>query len=122
MENEELEQQQMEAFKESQGAVPTEVVTAFLIMQHPNGQWDARADFSLPLALQRAATLDDFVAGCENVKLGAQIRQTAISTMIMMEERANQMSQRMQEEAERKRAQEETDRISRAIGASLRVK
>jgi len=81
-----------------------EVTTAFLIVQDSNGQWAAYADYAdKDLSMDRQATLDDIIGGCENVKIGAQTQQTAISTIIMMEQRAAQMQQQMMQQQEAQR-------------------
>lgn len=77
------------------------VTTAFLIVQDSNGQWSAYHDYeSLSLAVERQATFDDIVGGCENVKLGCQIQQTSMNTMIVMEQRAQAMQQQMIQQQE----------------------
>lgn len=89
-----------------------EVTTAFLIVQDTNGQWAAYADFAdKDLTLDRQATLDDIIGGCENVKMGCQTQQTAISTVIMMEQRAAMMQQQIMQ-------QQEAQRISSLIDPS----
>lgn len=81
-----------------------EVTTAFLIVQNSDGQWAAYADFAdRNLAMDRQATLDDIIGGCENVKIGAQTQQAAISTVIMMEQRAAMMQQQMMQQQEAQR-------------------
>ena len=58
-------------------AAVEEVTTAFLIVQDSNGQWAAYADYAdKDLSMDRQATLDDIIGGCENVKIGAQTQQT----------------------------------------------
>lgn len=110
--NEELERQQIEAFEKAEEVKPIEVVTAFLVMQMPNGQWTAYADLNQSITLQRAATVDDFVAGSENVKTGAIIQQTSLQTMMHMEQRAVQMAKFQAEQQEHARQQAESDRIA----------
>lgn len=89
-----------------------EVTTAFLIVQNTDGQWAAYADFAdKDLTMDRQATLDDIIGGCENVKVGCQTQQTAISTVIMMEQRAAMMQQQMMQ-------QQEAQRISSLIDPS----
>ncbi len=50
--------------------------------------------------MERQATLDDIIGGCENVKIGCQVQQSAISTIVMMEQRAAQMQYQMQQQQE----------------------
>ena len=81
-----------------------EVVTAFLVVQDTNGQWSAYADFAdKDLSMERTATMDDIVGGCANVTMGCQVQQSAISTVIMMEQRAAQMQFQMQQQQEASR-------------------
>lgn len=83
---------------------PTQVTTAFLVVQNPDGQWAAFSEFSdLDLKQDRIATFDDIVGGCANVTLGCQIQQTALNTIVMMEQRAQQMQQQMRAQAESQR-------------------
>lgn len=80
------------------------VVTAFLVLQKPDGQWAAISEFAdLDLSQERVATFDDIVGGCSNVIMGCQVQQSALATIIMMEQRAQQMQQQMmaQQEAQR---------------------
>lgn len=116
--DDELEQQQIDAFHQgAQEGIDNglEVITAFLVIQTPNGQWSATSDFSQRLSLQRAATVDDFIAGSENVKVGCTAQQNAVATMIMMEQRAQQIAQQQAALAQQKAAQAETDRIALAL-------
>jgi glycerophosphoryl diester phosphodiesterase len=74
-----------------------EVITAFLVVQTTDGQWVAYHDFAdKDLSMHRAATMDDIVGGCANVTMGCQVQQTAMSSMIMMEQRAMQMRQQQE--------------------------
>jgi len=83
---------------------PEEVTTAFLITLNTDGQWIAYADFAdKDLSMVRAATVDDIIGGCENVKVGCQTQQVAISTVIMWEQRAAMMQQQMMQQQEAKR-------------------
>jgi hypothetical protein len=89
-----------------------EVTTAFLIVQGIDGQWSAYAEFAdKDLDMQRTATMDDIVGGCANVGTGCQIQQTAMSTVIMMEQRAAMMQYQAQQ-------QQEAQRISSLIDPS----
>lgn len=92
------------------------VTTAFLIVQDTNGQWAAYAEFAhLDLDQDRIATFDDIVGGCSNVMMGCQVQQTALATMLNMEQRAAQVQQQM-------RAQQEAQRVSSLIDPTkLRV-
>lgn len=82
-----------------------EVTTAFLIVLNNDGQWAAYADFAdKDLSLNRAATVDDIIGGCENVKVGCQTQQVAISTVVMMEQRAAMMQQQLAQQRDVQRA------------------
>lgn len=101
---EELQKQKAAELLAERDAQEEEVTTAFLIVQNKDGQWAAYADFAdKELTMDRQATLDDIIGGCENVKVGCQTQQAAISTIIMMEQRAAQMQHQMmaQQEAQR---------------------
>lgn len=101
---EELQKQraaELLAEKESQ---TEEVTTAFLVVQNKDGQWAAYADFAdKDLVMDRSATLDDIMGGCENVKVGCQIQQSAIATIMLMEQRAAQMQHQMMQQQEAQR-------------------
>lgn len=98
---EELQKKQAAELLAENNSEAEEVTTAFLIVQGSNGQWAAYADFAdKDLSLERSATLDDIIGGCENVKVGCQTQQAAISTVIMMEQRAAQMQQQMMQQQE----------------------
>lgn len=82
----------------------TPVTTAFLVVQQPDGQWAAFAEFAdVDIKQDRLATFDDIVGGCSNVILGCQINQTAMQTIVMMEQRAQQVQQQMRAQAESQR-------------------
>lgn len=101
---EELQKKQAAELIAENGSVEEEVTTAFLLVQDTNGQWAAYADFAdKQLAMDRQATLDDIIGGCENVKIGCQVQQSAISTVIMMEQRAAQMQHQMMQQQEASR-------------------
>lgn len=101
---EELQKKQAAELLADKNSATEEVTTAFLLVQDTNGQWAAYADFAdKDLAMDRQATLDDIIGGCENVKIGCQTQQTAISTIIMMEQRAAQMQQQMMQQQEAQR-------------------
>jgi hypothetical protein len=81
-----------------------EVITAFLVVQGLDGQWVAHSNFAdKDLSMQRTATLDDLIGGCANVTAGCQMQQTAISTVIMMEQRAAQMQYQIAQQQEAQR-------------------
>lgn len=109
---EELQMKQAAELLAQNDAGAEEVTTAFLLVQNTDGQWAAYADFAdKDLTMDRQATLDDIIGGCENVKIGCQTQQTAISTVIMMEQRAAMMQQQMMQ-------QQEAQRISSLIDPS----
>jgi F420-0:gamma-glutamyl ligase len=94
------ELRQKKAFEELQAErteePTTEVTTAFLVVQGLDGQWTAMHDFAgKEFTLQRDAIMDDIVGGCSNIMVGAQVQQTGVATVILMEQRAHQMQQQM---------------------------
>lgn len=98
---EELQKQKAAELLAERDAAVEEVTTAFLIVQNQDGQWAAYADFAdKDLTMDRQATLDDIIGGCENVKIGCQVQQSAISAVIMMEQRAAQMQMQMARQQE----------------------
>lgn len=98
---EELQKQKAAELLAEKGNDEQSVTTAFLIVQNTDGQWAAYADFAdMNLAMDRQATLDDIIGGCENVKVGCQTQQVAISTVVMMEQRAAQMQMQMARQQE----------------------
>ena len=113
---EELQKQKAAELLAERDSQTEEVTTAFLIVQNTDGQWAAYADFAdKDLSMDRQATLDDIIGGCENVKIGCQTQQQAISTIIMMEQRAAQMQYQMQ-------AQQDAQRVASLIDPNkLRV-
>ena len=101
---EELQKQKAAELLAEREAQVEEVTTAFLIVQNQDGQWAAYADFAdKDLTMDRQATLDDIIGGCENVKIGCQVQQSAISAVIMMEQRAAQLQMQLarQQEAQK---------------------
>jgi hypothetical protein len=101
---ENLQKQKAAELLAERDAAVEEVTTAFLIVQNKDGQWAAYADYEgKEVIMDRQATLDDIIGGCENVKIGAQTQQAAISTIIMMEQRAAQMQHQMQMQQEASR-------------------
>jgi len=101
------ELRQKKAFEElaaSRESSAEEVTTAFLVVQSKDGQWAAYHDFAdLELDMRHAATFDDMIGGCENIKIGCQIQQTGMATMIVMEQRAAQMQQQLAQQQEANR-------------------
>lgn len=101
---EELQKKQAAELLAEKDSGAEEVTTAFLIVQDTNGQWAAYADFAdKDLSMERTATMDDIVGGCANVQMGCQVQQSAMSTIIMMEQRAAQMQFQMQQQQEASR-------------------
>lgn len=103
---EELQKKQAAELLAERDADPNEeeVTTAFLIVQNQDGQWAAYADFAgKNVTMDRQATLDDIIGGCENVKIGCQVQQAAVSTVIMLEQRAAMMQQQMMQQQEAQR-------------------
>lgn len=75
----------------------TEVQTAFLVVQHENGQWSAHAEYDeLDYIPKRKAHMDDFVAGAANISMSCQVQQSAMHTLIMMNQQAQAMQQQME--------------------------
>lgn len=101
------ELRQKKAFAEAEVNNPSSsqpVTTAFLVVQDANGQWSALAEYeNADLDLQRKATFDDMVGGCANISMGCQVQQQAVASMVMMEQRAQQMQMFAQQQAESQR-------------------
>lgn len=75
----------------------TAVQTAFLVVLHENGQWSAHSDFmDLDYIPQRKAHMDDFVAGAANISMSCQVQQSAMHTLIAMNQQAQAMQQQME--------------------------
>lgn len=102
---EELKQKEaLEKLMADREAPPELVTTAVLLVQDLNGQWVAYHDFAdRKLSLERQATFDDIVGGCAVISAGCQVQQTAIATMITMEQRAAQMQQQFAQQQEANR-------------------
>jgi len=82
-----------------------QVTTAFLVVQGTDGQWTAYSEYmDKDLSLLRSASMDDIVGGCSNVVMGCQIQQSAVATMITMEQRAMQMQHQMRQQQEAQQA------------------
>lgn len=109
--------EQQSNLEELLGNLGEEVTTAFLVYQTTEGQWVAEANYSEKnFTLQRQAVLDDFIGGTSAVHAGASAQQTAMFTMLHMDQRARAVQQQMQQ-------QQEASRISQLIDPSkLRVK
>lgn len=76
---------------------PQSVTTAFLVVQHDNGQWSAHADWEeLDIVASRKAHMDDFVSGAANIQTSVAVQQSAMHTLIAM----NQQAQAMQQQVE----------------------
>lgn len=76
---------------------PTEVVTAFLVVQHKSGQWSAHADYEdMDIAPQRKAIMDDFVGAAENIKVSCTVQQASMHTIVLMNQQAQAMQQQME--------------------------
>lgn len=72
------------------------VTTAFLVVQDKNGQWAALSDFAdHDLVTDRLATLDDVIGGSAAINAGAQAQQTAMTTMMFMNQQAQAMQAQM---------------------------
>jgi hypothetical protein len=101
------ELRQKKAFEEAEANKvldSTPVVTAFLVVQDVNGQWSALSDYeNQTFDVSRQATFDDMVSGCANVQTACQIQQTALATVMMMEQRAQQMQKFAMQQAENQR-------------------
>lgn len=96
----EEQQAALDELKASAGAsedAPMEVTTAFLVVQHKNGQWSAHADYDeMALITDRKAHMDDFVGGAANVSLSCQVQQSAMHTLVAMNQQAQAMQQQME--------------------------
>jgi hypothetical protein len=76
---------------------PQEVQTAFLVVQHLNGQWSAHSDYEeISIAPQRKAHTDDFVSGAANITVSVSVQQAAMHTIIAMNQQAQAMQQQME--------------------------
>lgn len=81
------------------GNLGDNVTTAFLVYQTEEGQWVADGEYEdKTFNLSRRATLDDLVGGCAAVQQGVAVQQTAISTVVAMEQRAAAVQRAMQEQ------------------------
>lgn len=94
------EMRQKKAFEDLQaakGIEPQEVTTAFLVVQYPNGQWVAMHDYAgKDFVLERTAILDDIISGSATIGVGCAAQQTAMNTMMLMQQQAMQMQQAAQ--------------------------
>jgi hypothetical protein len=101
------ELRQKKAFEEAEANKVTDsfpVTTAFLVVQDKNGQWTAMANYEdRDFTLERRATFDDMVGGCANITMGCQVQQSSVATMILMEQKAQQMQMFAQQQAESQR-------------------
>lgn len=80
-----------------------EVTTAFLVVLHKSGQWSAHADLDVPIVPERQAHFDDFVGGSANVSQSCMVQQAAMHTMVLMNQQAQAVQQRMLQEQEAQR-------------------
>lgn len=75
----------------------TAVTTMFLVVQHENGQWSAHADFDgLDYVPKRKAHMDDFVAGAANITVSCQVQQSAMHTLMAMNQQAQAIQSQME--------------------------
>lgn len=76
---------------------PQPVATAFLVVQHENGQWSAHADWEeLNITAKRKAHMDDFVSGAANIQTSVAVQQAAMHTLIAMNQQAQAMQSQME--------------------------
>src|SRR5690349_6503802 len=66
----------------------TDVTTAFMVFQTPEGQWSATAE------------LDDIIGGSSAVVVGCTAQQSAMTTLFLMEQKAQQQMQMIQQQQE----------------------
>lgn len=96
----ELTQEQLDTLNDlaqASEATGTAVQTAFLVVLHDTGQWSAHADYEdLDYIPARKAHMDDFVAGAANISMSCQVQQSAMHTMIMMNQQAQAIQQQME--------------------------
>src|SRR5690349_1308930 len=79
----------------------TDVTTAFMVFQTPEGQWSATAEFDdMKFNLDRKATLDDIIGGSSAVVVGCTAQQSAMTTLFLMEQKAQQQMQMIQQQQE----------------------
>lgn len=76
---------------------PTQVVTAFIVFQLPNGRWTVTDDLSSSLITMRGPSQDDLISGASNVvaevsarKAADMAAQTTIQTQLAMARQAQQ--------------------------------
>lgn len=76
---------------------PTQVVTAFIVFQLPNGRWSVTDDFTTSMITMRGVSQDDLIAGASNVvaevsarKAADMAAQTTIQTQLSMARQAQQ--------------------------------
>lgn len=94
----ELTQEQRDILTQLKGSEgeksPQPVTTAFLVIQHENGQWSAHADWDeLDIVPSRKAHMDDFVSGAANIQTSVAVQQAAMHTLIAMNQQAQAMQQ-----------------------------
>jgi len=97
----ELSPEQMTTLDELAAQEPQEagtpVTTAFLVVQHESGQWSAHADWEeLDYVPKRKAHMDDFVAGAANITVSCQVQQSAMHTLMAMNQQAQAIQQQME--------------------------
>lgn len=78
---------------------PMQVVTAFVVYQHPNGRWIVTDDLSVPIITMRGVSQDDLISGASNVvaevsarKAADMAAQTTIQTQLAMARQAQQQA------------------------------
>lgn len=96
-----LSEQQLTTLEElAAGAAeeaPEPVTVAFLVVQHKNGQWSAHSDWEeLNIEAERKAHMDDFVAGAANVTASCMVQQSAMHTLIAMNQQAQAIQSQME--------------------------
>ena len=100
----------LEALMERLG---TEVNTAFLVVQSLDGNWTALPQFKdLNLDMTREAVFDDIVGGVSAVHAGCIAQQSAVQTVMIMQ----QQGARMQEQA---RQQQEANKVAQLLDPKL---
>lgn len=89
--------------EEAEASEVEEVTTAFLVVLHKSGQWSAHADLDVAIVPERQAHFDDFVGGSANVQQSCMVQQAAMHTMVLMNQQAQAVQQRMLQEQEAQR-------------------
>jgi hypothetical protein len=93
--------------------IGTEVTTAFLVIQSVDGSWSAVPQFKeLNLDMAREAVFDDIVGGVSAVHAGCISQQSAMHTVMIMQQQGAQMREQM-------RQQQEANKVAQLLDPKL---